>query len=396
MRSLSKTNTPTEFLYPSPSRWTPWVWLGLLIAWLVTVSIVPDPRPLSAPDWAVRLAVSAGGLSEATARAFATIALRGMGLAAIGILLVLALGRVRLGLAAPAALVLSPLLALLSQWLNYDYFPIAPQAQLGVVSAIVGALLGMALRRSKAALAAVVILPVGLFLWGTSTGISDDLYEVARTTGLHVFESADDIPTGDAGFARLMETAFAFAADNSHGTDPVLTNRAAILALGVILGEARVAKVARREIDIRRQPEAVELRNRITLYGRQDLSQHFWVSAALAVLSDDTRSMTVGIAKEMMDSTPGGSGFSFVDLTADRAGTLFTVAATRDEDSARAMQARIQSGVAIEDFVPDPLDLPEGLSGDEFQAKYGGLGGELTRKIVEEVRRRLATREGLR
>jgi hypothetical protein len=373
-----------------------WVWRGLLLAWLFALCIVPDPRPLGAPEWAVRVAGSVGGLSEATARVLVTVALRGMGLAVIGVLLVPAMSRVRLKVAAPAVLILSPLLALLTQWLNYGYFPITFQAKFGVVSALLGALLGIALRKSKVGLAALVILPVGLFLWGTSTGISDDLYEFARATRLHVLDSADEIPEGDAGFAKLMEMAFAFAADNSHGTDPVLPNRAAILALGVILGEERVAKVAKREIDMKQQPEADKLRNRITLHGRHDLSQHFWVSAALAVLSDDTRSMSVGIAKEMMDSIPGGSGFSFVDLTADRAGTLFTVAATRDEESARAMQAQIRGGVAIEDFVPDPLDLPEGLSRDEFQAKYGGLGGEGTKKVVEEIRRRLATCEGLR
>jgi hypothetical protein len=374
----------------------PWVWRGIVLAWLLALCIVPDPRPLGAPEWAVNVAVSVGGLSEAAARALATIALRGMGLMVIGILLVLAMGRVRLTVAAPAVLILSPLLALLALWLNYGYFPIAPQAQLGTVSAILGAILGIALRKSKLALAALVVLPVGLLLWVASTGISDDLYIAVRATGLHVLESADETPTGDAGFAKLMETAFAFAADNSRGIDPVLPNRAAILALGVILGQERIAKVAKRDIDMKRRSEAVKLRNRITLYGRHDLSKHFWVSAALAVLSDDTSSMSVGIAKEMMDSTPGGSGFSFVDLTADRAGTLFTMAATRDEESARAMQARIRSGVAVEDFVPDPLDLPEGLSRDEFQVKYGGLGGEGTKKVVEEVRRRLATCEGLR
>jgi hypothetical protein len=105
--------------------------------------------------------------------------------------------------------------------------------------------------------------------------------------------------------------------------------------------------------------------------------------------------MTVGIAKEMMDSA-GGSGFSFVDLTADRAGTLFTVAATRNVESARAMQARIRNGAVIADFVPNLLDLPEGISNDDFQVEYGGLGGEGTKKIVEEIRRRLDACEGLR
>ena len=98
---------------------------------------------------------------------------------------------------------------------------------------------------------------------------------------------------------------------------------------------------------------------------------------------------------EVMDSA-GGSGFSFVDLTADRAGTLFTVAATRNEESARAMQARIRNGVVIAEFVPNPLDLPEGIGNDEFQVEYGGLGGDRTKKIVEEIRRRLDACEGLR
>jgi len=388
--------TPEESVPPGPSGRMPGIWRGFLLAWILALCIVPDPRPLGAPEWAVRLAGSVGGFSEATARALATGALRGLGLAAIGVLLVLALGRIRLKVAAPAALLLAPLIALLAQWVNYGYFPIAPQARFGVVSAILGVLIGLGLRRSRVALAALVVLPVGLFLSATSTGIGDDLNDIARATGRHVLESADEIPKGDAGFAMLMERAFAYAEDNSHGTDPVLPNRAAILALGVILGERRVAEVAKREIDVASQSEAVKLRRRITLRGRYDLSQHFWVSAALTVLSDDTRSMTVGIAKEMMDSTPGGSGFSFVDLTADRAGTLFTVAATRDEESARAMQARIRGGVAIADFVPDLLDLPEGLSRDVFQEEYGGLGGEGTGKVVEEILRRLAGCEGLR
>lgn len=370
------------------------IWYGLLLAWFVVLCLVPDPRPLGASELAVKGVRLLLGVSDPIARAFATIALRGMGLAVIGVLLVQSFGRARLKVVVPAALVLAPLLAVLAQWINYTYFPIAQQVWFGVVSAVLGVLLGFILRRNGVAMAALVILAVGLFVWCTSTSISDDLYDAARATGLHVLETADEIPKGDAGFEKLMEVAFAFAEDNSHGRDPVLPNHAAILALGVILGEGKVAKVAKREIDLARLSQAEKLRRRITLHGRRDLSQHFWVSAGLAVLSDDAKSMTVGIAKEIMDSA-GGSGFSFVDLTADRAGTLFTVAATRNEQSARAMQARIRNGVVIADFVPNPLDLPEGISSDDFQVEYGGLGGKRTKKIVEEVRRRLAACEGL-
>jgi hypothetical protein len=377
-----------------PNRMT-LIWNGLLLAWFVALCLVPDPRPLGASELAVKGVRLLADVSDPIARAFATIALRGMGLAMIGVLLVQSFGTARFKVVVPAALILAPLLAVLAQWINYTYFPIAQQVWFGVVSAVLGVLLGFILRRNRLAMAALVILAVSLFAWGTSTGISDDLYDAARATGLHVLEFADEIPKGDAGFEKLMEVAFAFAEDNSHGRNPVLPHRAAILALGVILGEEKVAKVAKREIDLAKLSQAENLRRRITLHGRRDLSQHFWVSAGLAVLSDDTQSMTVGIMKEMMDSA-GGSGFSFVDLTADRAGTLFTVAATRNEESARAMQVRIRNGVVIADFIPNLLDLPEGISNDDFQGEYGGLGGEGTKKIVEVIRRRLDACEGLR
>ncbi len=106
--------------------------------------------------------------------------------------------------------------------------------------------------------------------------------------------------------------------------------------------------------------------------------------------------MSVGITKELMDSTPGGSGFSFVDLTADRAGTLLTVTATRDAASAAAFQARIRGGARIEDFFPTIEDLPEGLTRDQFQKEYGGLGGAGTQEVVAEIRKRLATCAGLK
>ena len=181
-----------------------------------------------------------------------------------------------------------------------------------------------------------------------------------------------------------------YAADNSHSTDAIHPNKAAILALGVILGEARVAKVAKRPINIKRLAEFGALRNRITLVGRNDLARHFWVSAALAILSDENRSMSVGIAKEMMDATEGGSGFSFDDLAADRAGTLLATAATKNGANARHLQTRIEQGVVIADFFPGVEGLPSGLTRDEFQSQYGGLGGKVTLKLAEEIEYRLA------
>lgn len=365
-------------------------WTGLLIVWLLVLSFFSDPRPLSAPDWAVGLTQKILSVSESVSRAITTALLRGLGMLIVGVLLVGALKLVDLRLAIPVALIGAPILSMTSQTVNYGYFPVLFQIQLAVVSSVLGVLLGLAIFRRPIFGAVFVTVGVGLFLWATSTGISHDLYEAARQTGLYVLEHADEIKQGDEAFAQLMQKAFEFAEDNSHGGSAIESNQAAILALGVILGEEKVAKVAKRKIDLRRIKEMEALRKKVTLEGRSDLVRHFWVSAALAVLSDESRTMTVGIAKELMDAHPGGSGFSFVDLVADQAGTTFSSGVTRNEEVARAAQLRIRKGVRTADYFP-PIDgLPEGISKDDFQKKFGGLGGQGTRQIVDEIKKRLA------
>ncbi len=369
---------------------------SLLLAWFLAISCLPDPRPLSAPDWSVRGLRTLIGLSEPAARAVSTMVLRGLGFALIGFLLSRLVWHWRLRWAAPTVLLASPLLAIASQWLNFGYFPIQGQVQWSVTTAIAGALVGLTLRRSLLALSALVVFAVGIFVWGTSNSVGDDLDAAARATGNHLLASAEDIPAGDRGFDVLLRLAFAFAEDNSHGSDAAFPNRAAILALSVILGEERMADVVRRPIDLERMDEVRELRSRITLRGRNDLARHFWVSAGLTVVTDEGRAMTIGIGKELMDSTPGGSGFSFVDMMANRAGILFAGAATGDATAARGMQLRIRRGMTGEDLLPDFQGLPEGISDARFRTEFGGLGGEGTRNVNDEISRRLATSPGLR
>jgi hypothetical protein len=237
---------------------------------------------------------------------------------------------------------------------------------------------------------------MGAFVWGSSSNVCNDLDAAARFTGNHVLAAAEDGATGDDGFDRLLRAAFAFAEDNSHGTGAIFPNQAAILALSVILGDEQVAEVARRPIDRGRIDDIRGVRNRITLRGRNDLARHFWVSAGLTVVTDEGRAMSIGIGKELMDSTPGGSGFSFVDMMANRAGIMFAGAATVDETAARGMQLRISRGTVSDDLLPDIQGLPEGIADARFRTEFGGLGGETTRRINDEISRRLATSRGLR
>lgn len=383
------SDTTVRYEPADPPKRISLVWGGLLLIWFLVLCFVPDPKPLGAPDWAVKLVCSVVGVSEAAGRAGATLALRAAGAGLLALLLSLTVAQFPLKWAAPITLVGASVLVLASLWVNLGYFPIYFQTQLAIASVIVGSLVGMVLRRSTVAMIILILFTGGLFVWGTSTGISDDLYELAAATGRHILDQADEVSDGDEGFGELMQVAIAFAEDNSHRSDSIEPNKAAILALGVILGEERVAKVAGRPIDVGRKQEMKTLCNRITLRGRNDLSRHFWVSASLAVLSDESRSMSVGIAKEMMDATAGGSGFSFVDLTADRAGTLFTLAATKNNKAAKTMQLSIRDSVDIADVMPEITDLPEGITATEFQEKYGGLGGTETNRIVQEIQRRL-------
>jgi hypothetical protein len=374
----------------------PQIWGAALLFWLVALCLLPDPRPLGTPEWSVRALRSIINLSEPTARAAATFVLRGIGVGMIGVLLTMSLQRMPFRTVASIVLFATPLVAIVAKWINFGYFPIRLQVYFIVIVAVFGALAGLSLRRSRIALTTLVGLCVVLCAWGASTGIPDDLDEAARVTGLYLLENSQDISQGDAAFMQLLEKAFAYAEDNSHGTDPILPNQAAILALGVILGDDQVARVGWRALDSSRREQRAALRRRVTVHGRNDLSMHFWVSAALTALSDERRALAVGLGKELKDSTPGGSGFSFVDMAANKAGIRFAVVATRDAASARSMQLRIIQGTQQLKLAPDINGLPEGISGDEFQNLYGGLGGTNTRAILAEIDRRIWALEDLR
>ena len=212
----------------------------------------------------------------------------------------------------------------------------------------------------------------------------------------YLLSIADRIPKGEERFGALMEAAFAKAQERSSTFNPALENRAAIYALAVLVGHHRVADLVGLSIDqelarkVRRGVRPVSIR------GRADWSRHYFLSAALAQLSVEAVSDAMGLLKEEMDAGEGGSGFSFSDLLADRAGTLFSLAATRDEPSARLMQDRLKSGFHVKDYFPPAADLPEGIPDDELQSRYGGVDGPGYRQLVQDIEDRLSRCAALR
>jgi hypothetical protein len=115
------------------------------------------------------------------------------------------------------------------------------------------------------------------------------------------------------------------------------------------------------------------LKSSVTLNNRVDLQKHFIYSIAIQLFSTSDASNAVGELKEFLDSNKGGSGFSFADLMADRAGNRFAVIATQSENSAFKAQLILSDEEAVKNLMPDILDLPEGLDQESFETVYKNI-----------------------
>jgi len=177
----------------------------------------------------------------------------------------------------------------------------------------------------------------------------------------------------------------------------VAENRAAVLALGYVLGSERLAGLTGVVADTVTTRDAVALRTHTTAHRRPDWTRHFSLSAAITALSAVAPSDAVGVLKEELDADPsGGSGFSFGDLLADRSGTTFAERATRDEASARALQQRVAAGFRVDDYLPPGADLPEGIADADLRGHWGGVNGARFRSQVAEIDRRIGGLAGYR
>ena len=197
----------------------------------------------------------------------------------------------------------------------------------------------------------------------------------------------------EAFFVTTTRDLFHFTRELAPDWPATRQNEAALIAGGIALGHPSLAQLAGLPVD--RGPlwqRRHQLAGQARLYNRGDLVQHFWVSAALTQLTSLRISDSVGLAKEEMDSGPGGSGFSFADLLANRAGLRFALLATDSEATAKEIQRRVAEKWTIEELVP-PIDgLPEGISEAVLEQKFGGVSGRRFADLEAEIERRLSSR----
>jgi hypothetical protein len=217
----------------------------------------------------------------------------------------------------------------------------------------------------------------------------EELVPAVRAHALHLIETAPELPAGAERFGGALRTVFGYARERSTAEGAIAENRAGILALAILAGHWRVETLVGPVLDEGTRKQGQRAFRNTEIRGRRDWVQHYLVSAALAVLADAGLSDAAGVLKEELDSR-GGSGFSFGDLLADRAGTSLGEVAIRDVGSARALQEHLAGGFRLDDFFPEASDLPEGLEEAELEARYGGVGGERYQAIVGLIESRLA------
>jgi hypothetical protein len=120
------------------------------------------------------------------------------------------------------------------------------------------------------------------------------------------------------------------------------------------------------------------------LQGRGDLAKHWALSAALTSVLGPDAANSLGEWKELQDSLPDGSGFSFVDLAADRAGVQTARSAIAPSTAVTA--AEELSRATDEYMLPNALvRAPEGLSEAAFVDRFGSLDETGYRKAVSHI-----------
>jgi hypothetical protein len=225
---------------------------------------------------------------------------------------------------------------------------------------------------------------------------TDDAEERIRAMGVGAEDTArlrayderlastvNGLPASRRSLVDVMPPLFALARERSSAgrADAVAENRAVILVLALYVnGIPMRAVVPAADTWPRARRHTVLLRN------RDDLTKHFLVSAVLSATAGTPLANVVGIYKEIDDSQ-GGSGFSFSDIAADRAGTLFGQLAVANPT---AIQNGITAALDEADLMPEVTGLADNMPEAEFTRRFDGVGSPSYEQVIREIDRRIA------
>jgi hypothetical protein len=191
-------------------------------------------------------------------------------------------------------------------------------------------------------------------------------------------------PAWRLSLADLLKPLFELALQRSTLENAIEENKLAIIAVNNYVNRKETKKL----LSFPASKLTGEKRYSTFLYKRIDLAQHFIGSAAITASVNGQVAKVVGEEKELSDAQ-GGSGFSFIDLAADKAGTRFGEMATSSPENARKIQKAMSGIKDYSDFMPDPTDLPEHMDETEFKQRYQSVDSPAYQELSKQIDARI-------
>ncbi|MFZ2171213.1 MAG: hypothetical protein WAW61_16445 [Methylococcaceae bacterium] len=185
--------------------------------------------------------------------------------------------------------------------------------------------------------------------------------------------------------ADLLKPLFELAYQRSTLENAIEENKMAIMAINNYVNKKESKKI----LGIPASKPTAGQQYSAFLYKRIDLAQHFIGSAAITASVNGQVARVVGEEKELSDAQRG-SGFSFIDLAADKAGTRFGEMATSSPESARKIQKAMSEIKDYSDFMPDPRDLPEHMDEAEFKQRFQSIDSPAYHEVTKLIDARIA------
>ena len=192
--------------------------------------------------------------------------------------------------------------------------------------------------------------------------------------------------TETSSIAQYIGEAFYLAQKRSVDSDPVMENQSALWALVVVFGNTQFSELAGINI-----PKSNNI-PRLTIRGREDLNLHFLYSIVLEQMGDVNIGLSIGEIKELLDTNKGGSGYSFADLAADKAGLKFAEFVTENDEHAVQAQDRLSRLRKSGDesiFFPFIHDLPEGFNQKQFREIIGNTESTSYKSLESKIDTRI-------
>ena len=209
----------------------------------------------------------------------------------------------------------------------------------------------------------------------------------------HIVSFASKLPH-DAPLELFIHQTFVAVSmqiENNPAIDVIAENEAALLALVLYFGDHKFWLLTGIKPSFDKLSSRIRIKHQshVTLLERVDLQKHFIYSVGLQLLSNASASDAVGEFKELLDSNRGGSGFSFIDLLADRAGTRFAQNATASDASARKLVRLLMGEIEKNALLPSYENLPEGLTAEKFRQHFADIESESYQEMIEVIDQRL-------